>query len=453
MLKDSSGDGSPPKMDLTKLSDRLTLYIIATCYPKILRRLESKLSTSYINSLTQLSDIQFGQFQYEPPSKAEIENDRLFLVNFLAPTAADSRIQTQIPSILEQANLAEKGKDFQLYTATTCMEFHALFCELLLRFLQNLQALRIFRGNEDPPHDGCSEFKQRLFAVMYDGGALQKLAKGAALRMHLTNIEASLDQPKANETSRETQDERDEDLEAVQPFAKSVGKPMPLWKSYRDWLRLMIVHFDAVDILVGFATSPQFHYKTISLQVVVPPTVNNELLPWRDLFAKPEFFPTGNTQDPFSNNDILKFLESGVKASSPNYGKWAREARRFWVTREVDATIMNTDKLKKSALPGWPSCVEKLLANLKDWKSQEHPSEFLSREITNLIQSLCDSSTLFSSLAKGLKFLGTLHCEACLASLLQDFLKDIAIDSKFEDILARMKVTYVASGFCHQILI
>jgi hypothetical protein len=120
-----------------------------------------------------------------------------------------------------------------------------------------------------------------------------------------------------NEGSGETDqgEERDEDLERVQPSAlQDDDKSTPqctVSRSFGDWLNLMMVHFDAIDILSRFVISGPFPYEGVSIMYMPPPPVTRELLPWKSLLRS-KHFPTGQNSDPEepSNEDIITFLET-----------------------------------------------------------------------------------------------------------------------------------------------
>ena len=140
--------------------------------------------------------------------------------------------------------------------------------ELLEHFKTYLSDLKRHRGPPNAPPTPGNEFKQTLTNALLIGYVLQNIAKSAALGMRLRTTEAMLgdhrrdDMPmpmpegnaETDEERGEEQDERDEELQAVQPSAIRIKEnkpdPLPLWKSHRNWLRLMLIHFDSVDVLV-----------------------------------------------------------------------------------------------------------------------------------------------------------------------------------------------------------
>jgi hypothetical protein len=385
VMKDPPSEGGPAAINPGLWFNRLLYYVIATCYPKMERRLGHKISLPYIDSL-KVGDVTFNESLRGEPTTREIASDRSFLSEFLP--FVKNYLCIPIPHIHEQGKLAAANQDFQLYNKNTCNEFHSLFLELLGRLQTSLTSLKELRNSKNDN----GQFTRHVRHAVLIGNGLRKMAKGAALGMHLRTIEAKLvdhrrpdmSMPMQNaekdEKQSEEQDERDEELEAVQPSALSmkqnVSVPVPLWKSYRNWLNLMVIHFDAVYTLFGYITGPTFDdHRMISLKILVAPPPDRALLPWHELFTDSKLFPTETEADPLptTNDKILEFLKDPANMTQ---------------------------------------CTM-LLGDVK-------------------------------------RFTGTLHCEACLASLLPN---DITIDSKHKDILEQMKVRYVVSGWFYQQLI
>jgi hypothetical protein len=88
-------------------------------------------------------------------------------------------------------------KPFELYTKETCMEFHELLCEPLERFekIWRLPGARPPKRNK--PVEGSDTFKANMFAVLLDGYALQRIARGAALQKHPINTNSLLSDSRA----------------------------------------------------------------------------------------------------------------------------------------------------------------------------------------------------------------------------------------------------------------
>ena len=75
-----------------------------------------------------------------------------------------------------------------IYTKDTCNKFHLLLVELLGCFNSSLFYLTIAWGTSENPMPGSADFKDGVVRVVTCGCVLQKLTKGAALKMHLKTI-------------------------------------------------------------------------------------------------------------------------------------------------------------------------------------------------------------------------------------------------------------------------
>ena len=300
--------------------EHLLHYVIATCYPKILCYIIHKtLLLPFIKSLGSVTDILFdNSVLHKEPKSTESTNDCL-LANFVF---ASPSFRSSIPDIVSQAKLAADRKPFQLYTKSTCQQFHQLLLLLLTGFQKHLQMLSDLSNVDNP-----NEFGKHVAAVLVYRYGLQALANSNALRMHLENIEHLLNDhcrsesnpmPKVKREEDPQEDvelEQDVELKAVHFSTTMNGMRIPLWMSYCDWLRLMVVHFDAVNILVLHVSQPNFNHN-ISIKILVTPPVDDALLPWKDLLNDPKLFPT--IDQPLSETDdkILSFFE---KATSSNF--------------------------------------------------------------------------------------------------------------------------------------
>lgn len=88
-------------------------------------------------------------------------------------------------------------------------------------------------------------------------------------------------------------EDEDEELDAILDDKKS-----SLSKSYRAWLFMMVVSFDAIEILINFMNGLGRAYKTISIKILIPPTTSRKVLPWSELFTYPNLFPIGDVLNP-----------------------------------------------------------------------------------------------------------------------------------------------------------
>ena len=428
-------------------SARLLHYIVATCCPKMIQRLNHKtLSVPLIEALEQIRTFTFEESKLDQEQKEGDESDLLFLTTFLPHAAPELHIP--IPKIMEKIkgpSGIEGRSAFRLYTQETCLEFHQLLVQLLLRFRSSLAALVTYRKGLEFSTQSPQDTKDEVERAVIYGYALHRLTKGAALPMHLKIIapllrslnlggKITMPTPAPGEEQEEPK-ELDEELKAVQPFVEVDGVETPLWQSYLDWLRLMVAHFDAADILLTYVTGPSFVHHTISIQVLVAPPVDERLLPLKELLNDPTLFPTTttaasphNSQATITNREILEFLEEGFKHSSHVKGINTRWTKRGQNPSNIKTIKGVLEDLKISRFEGWSLSATKLLDAL-------NASPIDSSKITEDIESLWASCAFFTSLEKSQrKFKGTLHCEVCLASLLDE-------TATFSgEILAQMKV-------------
>jgi hypothetical protein len=434
-------------------TDHLLRYVIATCYRKMLHRAtHPKLSMPYIESLRKVDVTEIRFREQKPPSDEDIHRDQRFLSFVLQLFGFGNKF----PTIASQAELLRKGEPFQLYSNNTYKEFHELLLFYLQGFSESLDELSVARKTAVTLQD----FKDPLERVVVNGYVLQKLSKTFALETHLQIIELSLREHRraanvaasmSNSVKGEEQcgdrEDNDEELEAVQPSVTiQPSTVIPLWRSYRNWLRLMVVHFDAVHILSRyFQTGPNSqHQPLISLRILVAPPVDRALFPWRQLLDSTHF-PTESYRNlRITNGQILDFLKNAVTTTETVKSVmkiWTNQLRQNQASKtRIDAEVQ---KLTASKLPGWSASAEELAKMLNKWKPGEVS---IGKEITDMIQSLHDSVILFEGFERT-TFSGTLHCEACLASVLNQDFVDIKIRNKYQDILQHTKVGDAVPAF------
>lgn len=450
---------------------RLMKYTIATCHPKMIRRFDNGLSACYMESLRGVKDLLVKPEVQSDIDAHKVVHDRALLEEFVKYTdEIPDMLQTSIPKIkLICGQLPPKGKPFQLYTSETCMEFHNLLLELLDSFQLSLRKLKPFRGK--PVHDP-DLFRKLLRKILVYGFALLSIARGNAIEMHLQSIEGLLaDHRRANVKPSPMPEEEDmekdgtmaeEELEVVQPLLSDTGLPMPLWKTYRDWLRLMVVHFDAVNILMRFVAHKSPSQTAISVKILVAPTVDNGLLSWSDLLNDPKLFPVGNTTSSGpTNQDLLDFLMTALAKikTARKYASSGLAAQKYWNERNLKnkskQIIQQLHSLKNlSDYVGSVDDICELVTKRNADEAAGKPEDSaVVDDITNKIQSLCDTldkeceRVRFPFNLEMTKFLGTLHCEACLTSILHNDTRDNMTDDRYKEVLDKTVVGCRFSNF------
>jgi len=259
---------------------------------------------------------------------------------------------------------------------------------------------------------------------MFFGNALQHIAKGSAIDSHLQNLEPLLNDhhgPDLKKVDVEDSDldVADSDLAVLtQPMVKEMDKPpQPLWKSYKKWLILMLAHFNAVETLVDYVTSPFFRGKSISIKILVSPEVPHTIFPWETLLSNPELFSVQAVDfktDVPTNEKLFDFLKEATSSAS----------------EALEAVIKVKDSIDIEQ-PNWMKAA-KLVQSLGEYKLPNF-QEYSSRIACIMEEGTPDPSSietinsdldlmhvrvdLFVSLNEKMFFNGSLHCEASLASL------------------------------------
>jgi hypothetical protein len=453
----------------------LLRYIITACFRKMIHRFTNKsLSVPYFDSLISVNVEEIVFHESEPNLS---ESDKTFFLKLLPLARTD--IHTETGNIRERVRLIveaetehsakpalhldEQHEYIPLYTKETYKEFHLLFIELLRMLKANLTGL----GKQNLPEP----FQVDVQVVAFVGNMLRLLAKGNVLKIHLKTIESSLEEhrrvgtsaasiPKLNECNIRGEDvpdrsveasaasihenEPDEDLEAVQPQARDnfdSTQQLPLHQSYSEWLKLMLVYFDATEVLKGYVTGSRFPFKTIDIAIMVSPRTSNTLLRWQEVFT-PEILSIVTQDEHHSNSDTL--LAYFQKAASSNFYEsfslliQAKNSIASKKNRIVTRTLL-TKLSTSSTVPGWKEWAEEQLVKLSDLKEDENLDL-----IHEAIQSVLDGNQfkffkfLHDIEKSPLEFGGMMHCEVSLVSLLVHS-KVGKIDG-YEDIRTQLEV-------------
>jgi hypothetical protein len=449
--------GNPPEMK------RLLRYTIATCYKKMNSRLTDPVSDSYIKALTKVEEFSFDPKLQRERGSTEILNDQTFL-NYIFDNLAVVKIP--IPNITGLYNdyksrLHQDDANFELYTHDTCTEFHCLLINLLNSFKDSIAEMSTAAESKN-----YEIFKTNLKTTLSTGYALLTMIKGRAFQMHLQTIEGllkniiqSMPTPKKEkdeEDEEEHSEEINEELEAIQQ--RSDAGPKSLRKIYRDWLQLMVVHFDAVDVLVGYVNGA-FPYKSITVKILVPPTLSRELLTIHELLTDKDIpFPKLDSHKPLgpTNEGIDEFISKTRVSLSTAQGKAsnAKAALTAWNANKYKVAIRHLKQIVGSEAD--------ILVTQATTASQSLPLvkenlNSVAHGIMSLKEALCTESDNLPRLPFKFRknFLGALHCEACLASMLSPIAKDFTNgDKSYHMIYREMQVGYhPPTFFCHQNLI
>jgi hypothetical protein len=272
-------------------------YVVATCYWKIRFRLRHALSNPYFQFLNDTESSsnfpQFRDFMSERPQPSKhkhLQNDTRFFFDILPRLVP--MLEKKVPQ-LEKAMTKATSRDAPIaaYNKDTYIEYHQLLCELLRRFSKSLDKLEGFVDATSKPKDAtskpkdatskpkdahdkpkdfidASDFDTSLNEAIWTGDALQAMAGGCVIEVHMKIITMVLD--KSPRTVLDTNQETEWDEEFHQMGSK------PPWQAYCEWLKLMVVHFDAVRILI--AHMYRMKYPKVVIKVIITPNPDNKLL-------------------------------------------------------------------------------------------------------------------------------------------------------------------------------
>jgi len=348
-----------------------------------------------------------------------IKSDQLLLSLFTTTNLGVALIPA-FPKLHQQVNSMELKQLWVLYNGNTYQEFHKLLCTLLDSFGKSLQALSDTRGqtgNSKVSVAGSVEFKACVGRVIFYGNALQHIAKGSAIDSHLQNLEPLLNDHCWPDLKKV--DVEDSDLTVLtQPMVKEMDKlPQPLWKSYKEWLVLMLAHFNAVETLVDYVTSPFFCGKSISIKILVSLEVPHSIFPWETMLSNPELFPVQAVDfetDVSMNKELFDFLKEATSSAS--------EALETVIKVKDSIDIEQPNWMKAAKFVR--SLGEYKLPNFQEYSSQiaciieeGTPDPSSIETINSDLDLMHVRADPFVSLNEKMFFNGSLHCEASLASL------------------------------------
>lgn len=459
---------------------RIFAYVASVCHPKMIRRFENPtVSKPYLKAFDAVVNCVYNTDNHIIRSASEQDREKEFLTNFILPT--EGLLGIDIPAIVEQAELAAAGKPFQLYSEKTCMEFHKLVYNILEALYGSLEVLRTSKDNNDnvPVVEGenpPATFKQARVAAALNGYALLKLTEIPALLEHLKNIEATLSTnvsyyradilSHTDQGQDQVQTEEKDEFKAVEPSVIKDGVSPRLSTLYVDWMKLLAIHFDAIQSLLTFVNGNYYSPTTpllIKLLLVPPVEANrkragstkpSQMLPWPELFGESSVFPLSD----LTNRAMKEFLDETVATAGlidEALQKWKRRKPTNYFAKIFTSNTRNIlsdfSSLKKLSLEKLPAKIEReakleeLLLESKTY-SRTDPSEAECLHITKLLESLQKDIFFFIFLSRS-QFQGALHCEALLASLICRRVED----PKAKEVSMMMQVSNVSNLFIPQL--
>jgi hypothetical protein len=294
---------------LLKHSPRsFTRYVIATCYLRMLRRLNYHVSHSFRRALKKSQTFTFSEQSYEP-SASEAINDIGFLSEL---REIASLLDNKTPKLLG----LEKEDASNIYTNNTSKEIHLLLCELLDKFSEYLAALEPIQKKPDSK----GQILNQLDLISRVGTMLRFMVRGSAIKKHLKVIDNFL--PDREDLAQGNGGDDDEELVSLD------HKALPKWKACVDWLELMVTHFDAIQTLIRFISH---HPNEVDIKVLFLVSPDDKMFSWKDLLNHKTYFPAdrpGATAE-----DLIAFLspledQGQMDEKKEEKGKKEKKARK-----------------------------------------------------------------------------------------------------------------------------
>jgi hypothetical protein len=464
-------------------STTLNLYIVAASFPKMKHRMNNRrLSKHYLSCLTEMK-LKTSHFT-EPPHVAtataepDSENPDQTLLDFLPGLCDLSNIDNL---------LAARDNNTEIYNKETFLEFHNLLCKLLLSFNNSLANLEnLFQTKETTPKS-VTDIRQRLRNVHFLGRSLRAMVTGAAIEKHLKVVTDLLEVDNGNSWVMGEDEEGDAEFDIL-------GKFLPPWESYKNWLRLMVVYFDAESILSHFLS--KYPSGTgIDIKILAPclPPDGSKMLTWKNLLRHETYFPelpndpgqpsaeelitflTSDYVDMDSKGKCNEVLETGQGTSIQKViesAKHIKERQELAITTKgidmdgltdaLNSVGEQLSLLKSSVAPGSAECISAILKQIKEVQAlipERTPKArlLLIQDIEEGLETLKARSALYEalkedqSLSTGVGFYGTRHCEICMAAFNSLSALPIQESSEYEAILREFKVSHIFmhnSKFC-----
>ncbi len=340
-----------------------------------------------------------------------------------------------------------------IYTDETYLEFHGLLKELLDRYEKAIGELVKLDEERLLKAIAPGEFAKHMLEAQLVGYALLKLSRGRAFRQHIenighmlspqaTNTGAPWSKPEVNKDNKKPQnngdesngddeDKRDPDMDDAAAAPHCV-----------TWLRLMVAHLDAVDILLAFVCSTSFPYKSIQSTLLLAPLATLPLHPWREVIMNSTYCSDPTSKSPVDNSGIVNFLENSMDLSIrlKQLSELASRVRQRWDVFQKCRTQSKAESVSKSlsnlleaTLEGADAdyrtkindAAEKIAVLKLNPHARLENADLAIRIVVDEVYPLHESNHFFCSLAD-LTSQGAIHCEATLASLINNDATDVS---------------------------
>ena len=449
-------------------------YVICMCHPKINRRLLHPWSVTYSKSLQDVKEVSFKSVAIPPEgSKVQYANDHDFLraLQSVAENHESWSIASLAPKLtaMSHAELPKRGRPLFLYTEDTCSEYHLLFRFFLIKYQDLVKELSSYTNpklnlSATPPN-----LKHLPGYIFFVGHMLWKMATGYAFEIYLRSIQNHLEDPRrsppgslpalapGSDAEVDPATQCNQELQATYTRADKDGG-VPLWVAYRDWVLLSVNHFEAGSALQDFVCSSRCQPgQPLCIRVLVGTAVGDRIMPIEQ-YLKSEHFPA----DDETKAEIAKFV-SKARSLKRQHGLAVRvwtywtEQRPIKQTRDAQNSFceklrsyinafVNTDPTAYGEFQTKIRTLCDKWANLNDdigKRARVKVRNTITSEIQKIVTDLSKALVEYGDVADLTdNFGGTLHCESCLASLLDSRTRQsLAGNEGFQKILKKTKVS------------
>jgi hypothetical protein len=342
----------------TRLFHQFTRYITASCWRKMQRRVNhwSSLGFLYILGSLDKDPMQSAFNLFKPTRNAQRKDSALanmlkeetVLSNLSKEYRSSTGVVSQLPEFRRlaaalQQNNSESGQSLTLpYNQDTFFEFHQLLVATLLGFRESLQlfskAMNTTTNNPSVEEKEKLErlarrvlqFSRMLWRIAYshmltqhlamlEGGSFLQLPSDSSLTAYKRYVEWDPDAEDVDE------DDMDDQLQMARNLvAESSDNVSNRKKIFLHWLRLLISHWGALDIMSAYSASHRGKDVDFSLVSVKASFRGSGIRDWRESIRSLALASNDNVDADgapvtFDANRAIEAIETRLKSEPPAF--------------------------------------------------------------------------------------------------------------------------------------
>ena len=445
-------------------------YTIAASHPKIMRRFKTLLSEEFLHCFSSLTEVEVGLSVRIASShgwaqrkwfRPELENDHELLGLLEIRNKVVPDYKTNYPNIVENALKFRPHINSELFNDATCKEYHHLFKHLINQYQNTMCKISDLACNK-------VSFENELDLAVDTGHMLLTMVKGRAFHMYLSAIaplfsdlsnryqmanerlrlaskarqmqsgERDADQHEADQREADQREADEREIESgstLYPPIRANDRAMS-WEKIKSWIMLILVQLDAADALCDFVKRPELAQAEIDVKLAYSPLVSYETITLEELLRAGHIPEPDGTE--ITNAELLNFVKAAnvrkqqLITLSSFKNKWDKKytipaANQLVKSvldqateedRQADSHVQGSGGVSPnaaiSALCGEITALLDTAVALSNRKHVDGPA--LDERFSALAEQLMERQPL--PFREGTTFSGTLHCEAGLASIL-----------------------------------